>query len=107
MFSNIMNTVHDSYKESEMSTDDFIKIANKVSEKDLKTFIMQWLSRSDLPVVDIKAELLSENDEWQLQLTVNQTGEPYQFLTTIKIESGEHNIYKLSLVSGCFLNLSL
>jgi len=100
MFSRIMNTVHDSYKESEMSTVDFIKTANKVSGKNLEAFIMQWLSRSDLPVIDIKSELVFENDEWQLQLTVNQTGEPYQFLTTIMIESEEHNKYELLLIEG-------
>jgi len=90
-FSLIMNTIHDEFKEKEITTSNFIEIAENASKKSLSKFIMQWLERDDLPNPEINANIVEKNGSWILTLVVNQGPNEYHYLTTVEIETEEGN----------------
>jgi hypothetical protein len=90
-----MNTVHEKYREKEMSTENFISYANQISGKDLRSFINQWLNRDDLPGLQVKTSVTASDGKYKLQLEVDQVNEPYHFLCSVEILSGEKKTYKL------------
>jgi phospholipase B-like protein len=95
LFSNVMNKIHDKYREKEISTDDFIDIATDVSGKPLEEFINQWLIRSDLPDPQIESSVTEADSTWKIKLKIDQKNNPYHFFTTVQIECEEEIIHKL------------
>ena len=93
-FSKIMNRVHDRFREKEMTTKQFIGIAEKISGEVLSSFIMQWLNRDDLPEWVIEAHVDSTPAGWTLTLDVEQKGKPYHFLTTVAVETEKQNHWR-------------
>jgi hypothetical protein len=94
-FSRTMNAVHDHYRESEMSNSDFITTVENSSDEKLKSFILQWLERDDLPQIIINAEIDSIGDKWQIMLDVSQSGRPWHFLTSVKIVMERESIFHI------------
>ena len=95
VFSELMLTVHEKFREKEMSTENFISAANKISGKDLTSFINQWLKRDDLPNPEIKSVIASSDGKHKLQLEIEQPNKPYNFLSAVEIKSDGEKIYKL------------
>lgn len=95
VFSDLMFTLYKNYREKEMSTEDFISTANKLSGKDLSSFINQWLNRDDLPNLAIKSVVTNADGKSKLQLEVEQKNKPYNFFCTIELKSDNDKIYKL------------
>jgi len=91
VFSAVMNEIHNQFKEKPMTFKQAIAIAEKISSKPLDAFFMQWLERKDLPQITPKAEIQKQGDNWQINLSVKQTGKPFHFITTVavKTEKGE------------------
>ncbi|MCP5105058.1 MAG: hypothetical protein GY950_16845 [bacterium] len=88
IFSKVMNRVHDRFKEKPMTNRQFISIAEKAAKKSLKSFIMQWLERADLPQPKPFAEISGKAGEWEIALRVKQPKDGfYRFLTTVAIET--------------------
>jgi len=94
MFSKVMNKVHNKYREKEISSIDFINIAEDVSGKSLEEFITPWLNRSDLPNPQIESTITEADNKWKINLQVNQKN-PYHFFTTVQIECENEVIHKL------------
>jgi hypothetical protein len=79
--------VHNRYREKNIKTSDFIQLSRDVSDGEIKSFIEQWLTRDDLPKPQIQAEVKARNDQWEVNLQINQNGQPYHFLTSIRIDN--------------------
>ena len=95
VFSEFMLTVHEKFREKEMSTANFISFANQISGKDLSAFINQWLKQDDLPNPKIKSVLTSAEGKNKMQIEVEQINKSYNFLCAIEIKSNSEKIYKL------------
>lgn len=94
-FAKLMNTVHDRFANREMRTEDFAGIAKEVSGKDLGAFIAQWLERTGLP--DPAFEATKEKNPrggWDLTVVLHQSGSPWHFLSSVRIETAEKTIYE-------------
>ncbi len=95
VFSKVMNRVHDRFKEKPMTYGQFISIAEKVGKMKLKSFILQWLDRSDLPRPTPDASVKEQTGGWEVTLTVRQPeSNVYRFLTTLVIETGTSKTWK-------------
>ena len=94
-FAELMSTVHTQYRDKNMKTADFIRIARKVSNDDIKTFIEQWLTRDDLPELQIETGIEAVGDQWKINLRISQESLPYHFLTSIQIDSEEESKFEI------------
>ncbi|HEX2868988.1 MAG TPA: C45 family autoproteolytic acyltransferase/hydrolase [Ignavibacteriales bacterium] len=93
-FRKAMNKFHDTFKEKEITEKDFLSTVESVSGKKLDSFISQWISRSDLPELKVMASSSAESDGWNVTLTVNQSGKPYHFISTVMIETAKEQVWK-------------
>jgi len=91
LFSKIMNTVHDRFKEKPMTNRQLIDLWEKTAGKPLEPFIMQWLGRKTLPQIAVQSavEKTETEEGWKLNLDIRQTGEPYHFVTTVNVNTGK------------------
>jgi hypothetical protein len=87
VFFDVMSTTHDRFRGREMTTIQFIDVAEEVSGKVLAPFVRQWLDRTGLPqpVPSVEIEKVRRGG-WDLELTVDQEGVPYTFVTHLEIE---------------------
>lgn len=88
-FSNVMNAIHDRFKDQPVSTRQLITMAGIKAKRPLKAFFMQWLNRTDLPRINITGSANQAGGQWQVTLKVTQNGEPYHFITTVSIVAGD------------------
>ncbi len=86
-FSQFMNTIHDLYREKPVTNQNIIAEAEKIAGKPLKPFFTQWLERSDLPQITLSASTQQTDKVWKVTLDVKQAQTPFQFFTTIAIET--------------------
>ena len=75
------------FAKRKLSTENFISAANKISGKDLTSFINQWLKRDDLPNPEIKSIITGSDGGHKLQLEIEQLNKPYNFLCTVELKS--------------------
>ncbi len=52
-----MATAHERYRGSEMTTKEFVSVAEEVSGRELASFIGQWLERAGLPQVSAEGRV--------------------------------------------------
>jgi hypothetical protein len=95
LFSDVMNKVHDTYREKEMTTENFITIAEEVSGGEAESLIRQWIERDDLPEVSFSYSAFMENGRNKVNITLKQNNDPYHFLCAVKINTASNEIYKL------------
>ncbi|MCX6136297.1 MAG: hypothetical protein NTV54_02220 [Ignavibacteriales bacterium] len=100
IFSSVMNGVHSQYKEKPMKTAQFIASAEKLSGATLRPFVMQWLERDDVPSPSFIARSAQIDSGWQVTVTVKQPSVPYDFFTTVAIESAQKTKYFLTEISA-------
>ena len=99
-FSRVMNTIHDRYNGKDLSTKEFIARAEEISGKELKSFVMQWLERNDLPRPEPHASVVQTPEGWTVKLDVTQSGQPYVFTTTLSIATAREVRWEKVLVTG-------
>jgi hypothetical protein len=90
-FSRFMNTLHNRFKDKPMSNRQFMSLLKKVSGKSLEQVVMQWLERKTLPEVSLQAAVEKTGQGWALKLDVNQSGHPFRFITTLRIDTAKEN----------------
>lgn len=100
MFSKVMNKIHDTYMNKNISTDDVIDLAEEVSGQEVEELIEQWIERDDIPAFVVTATSEKIDASWKVTLKVNQKNDPYNFRTTVKIVSESGNDIKMVDVSG-------
>jgi hypothetical protein len=100
VFFEVMSTVHNRFRGHEMSTDQFLAVAEEVSGRDLTAFVGQWLERTGLPEVRPIAEVKRlRGGRWELQIAVEQGPEPYEFVTHLEVASGgQRSLHRLEIV---------
>ncbi|HSN55067.1 MAG TPA: hypothetical protein VLT32_10355, partial [Candidatus Sulfomarinibacteraceae bacterium] len=88
-FLEVMGAVHDRFAEREMTTSDFIAVAEEVSGEELDAFLRQWLERTGVPRLSPSVEVRElRRGGWELRLRVEQ-GEPaYRLLTHVEVAAG-------------------
>jgi len=95
VFSKVMTGVHSEFREKPMTTEAFISKAEALAARPLRSFVMQWLERDDLPSPAVKADVERDGDGWKVNLDVSQEGRPYDFLTTLGIKTGKGMQWRL------------
>jgi hypothetical protein len=101
VFFDVMAAAHDRYRGREMSTKEFLAVAEEVSGRELASFIGQWLNRAGLPRVQPTVEAKkARGGGWDLVLGVEQSGELYRFVTHLEVEAGENRSLHRVEVAG-------
>ncbi|MEE4273324.1 MAG: C45 family autoproteolytic acyltransferase/hydrolase [Thermoanaerobaculales bacterium] len=100
-FFRVMAEVHDRYAEREMSTADFVAVAEEVSGQPLGTFLGQWLEREGLPQLRPSVEVKPWKQQWKLRLRVDQDSEPYRLLTHVAVTAGgSRSLHRVEIGGG-------
>ena len=99
VFFDVMAAVHDRYRGREMSTEEFLAVAEEVSGRELASFIGQWLERSGLPELRPKVEAKkARGGGWDLVVGVEQSGEIYRFVTHLEVETeGSRSLHRIEV----------
>lgn len=84
-FAEIMNRIHDSFANKNVTNADIVKIIDEVAGAKVSDSVLQWLEREGLPALTVKAEAAKAGEEYELTFTVEQKGEPYAFTTVAKV----------------------
>jgi aminopeptidase N len=85
----ILKTYFNEYKYSSASTEDFIKIADRVSKKNLTLFFDQWLyTDSGELQIEYSWYIVNKNDEYELKLTIHQLNQfrTFEFMTDVEFQ---------------------
>ncbi len=93
-FTDIMNKIHTDFREKNITTEKIIEVAEKISGKSLKEFIMQWLERDDLPSLSVLPSIGQNAGKWNLKLKMNQEKNPYHFFATVAIDLEKERLIK-------------
>jgi hypothetical protein len=104
-FSKLMNTVHDRFKSSAMTTAQFTSLADKNGMK--STIIKQWLERDDLPEILPSVSVVRGSNGWIVELSVNQPGQAYAFATTVAIETAKNSVWQIVRVDSARQTFSI
>jgi hypothetical protein len=86
-FSQVMNAVHEQFRNRTMTSGDFIEKAEEVARKPLAAFVRQWIDRGDLPAVAATANVAPTDSGTFVTLDVVQEGNPYDFFATVAVET--------------------
>ncbi len=86
-FSKIMNEIHNTFKDKPVTNKQIVDTASRIAQKNLEPFFMQWLNRSDLPIIKPTPQLKKNGEQWQIDLQVHQDGQPYHFIAFVEIET--------------------
>ena len=100
VFFEVMAAAHARYRGSEMSTKQFLAVAEEVSGRELAAFIGQWLNRAGLPRVSPKVDVKkARGGGWDLAVGVEQSGELYRFVTHLEVEAGDNrSLHRIEVV---------
>jgi aminopeptidase N len=88
-----IQTYYTTYKGRNASTDDFMRVMEKVSNKDLSIFFNQWLYHSGQP--ELRGKWKYDLQKKILNITISQTQDfVFQFPLRIAIEGNSNTIFK-------------
>ncbi len=87
VFAHVMERIHSAFKGKPLSTAEFVRKASDISKMEVGPVVAQWLERDDLPDPVVRASASGEAGRWSVDLEVVQGGTPYNFLTTVSIET--------------------
>ncbi|MEZ4999184.1 MAG: hypothetical protein R2744_03350 [Bacteroidales bacterium] len=81
---------YDRYQNGNALTDDFVRVMEEVSGAELDSFFSQWLTRPDLPRIELKWAYNRSRGEVTITIGQTQDGEPFGFNTEVQLmtESG-------------------
>ena len=85
LFKVLIRTYYDRYKGKNAETEDFRKVAEDVSQKNMRSFFKQWLYTPDIPQLNIQRELNEKTNELSVTITQLQN-EVFQFPLEFRIE---------------------
>jgi hypothetical protein len=87
LFLKLMDDVHRQFREKPLTTAQFVKRSSEMAAMSLESFVAQWLDRDDLPDPTVHASVSKLGEEWKVDLEVLQQGTPYEFSTTVALET--------------------
>jgi aminopeptidase N len=97
-FFNGLRSYYTTYRDSNASSDDFLRSLEKTSGQDLVPHFNQWLHRPGHPFFELEWEY--DSDLKQVELEVVQIGPPFDFPLEVGIvdeKSGELQIHQLQI----------
>lgn len=104
-FVGVMNAVHTRFREKPMTTAQFVAVAEEISGTSVKSVIMPWLDRDDLPALTVTASAARADSAsgkgagaatgWTIALDVRQTGSPYIFTASVAITTEKSVVWRL------------
>jgi len=101
VFLEAMTAVHDRFRGQEITTDQFLQVAEEVSGESIESFVGQWLDRVGLPrPVPTVAVKKAHRGGWSLELNVAQEGVPYRFVTHLEVEVDGERLLRRVEVDG-------
>jgi aminopeptidase N len=77
------------YRDRNATTEDFRRVMEEVSGKELSTFFDQWLKRAGSPVVEGTWTYDSESHQIKVEMTQTQSGEAYRLPIELEVTLGE------------------
>ena len=89
LFKVLIRTYYDCYKGKNAETEDFRKVAEGVSQKNMGPFFKQWLYTPGIPELNIQEEFNQKTNELSLTITQLQK-ELFQFPLEFEIEPATH-----------------
>jgi hypothetical protein len=104
-YSNLMNAIHDRFKNSPLTTAQFISAVEKAGIDD--GIVRQWLEREGLPAPGVSAEVLRGADGWAVRLSIVQNGQTYAFATTVAIETAKNTYWQVVRVDSAKQTLNI
>lgn len=108
LFSKLMNNIHTRFREKPMTTENFVTAAEKIAKKPMQPFIMQWLSRRDLPDPGVKVVKTAQaGEKWEIDLLVTRGVNPYHFFTTAAVKTAQGTFWRKIEISGSEKKVSL
>jgi len=87
-FLDLMRTVHERFGRREMTTGDFVSVAEEVSGAEVAPWVRQWIEREGLPQVRPSVEVRQRRGAWEVTVRADQQGEPYRLVTHVEIAAG-------------------
>jgi hypothetical protein len=99
-FMEMMSAFHRTFREKPMTTAQFVAVAVEAGGKEIRPFIMQWLERPDLPDPRVTASSTAIPGGYRVTINVHQEGTPYDFITSVALQSAETKIWKPVRVHG-------
>ncbi|RPJ57681.1 MAG: hypothetical protein EHM23_19760 [Acidobacteria bacterium] len=105
-FAEVMNAVHDEFREKPMTTDAFIAKAEAVAKRELAPFIRQWVDREDLPAPEAKATTVRSGEGWTVKLSVTQKATTFDFLTTVGVQTDKQVSWRVVHVGPAGVQVS-
>jgi hypothetical protein len=94
VFAGVMNAVHARYAGKPMTTSQFVAVVEEVGGKPVKSLVLPWLERDDLPAVSVSASTSGTN----ITLKITQAGITYPFAATVEILTEKGSEWKLVTV---------
>ncbi len=80
---------------------DFVEEATRAAGRDVAPFLSQWTERTGLPDPEVKVSAAADGKkEWVVRVEVLQKGTPYHFFTTVTVEAGGKEWWRLVEVKG-------
>jgi aminopeptidase N len=80
-----MQAYYRRYRDGNASTDDFRKVMEEASGRDLRGFFVQWLTRSGCPKLDVTWRYDSARKAVALTMRQAQPGEPYSLTLDVEV----------------------
>lgn len=94
------------YKGQNASTDDFMRVMEKVSKKNLEQFFKQWLYTAGHPVLNVRWKY--DINKKVINIAINQTQNfIFQFPLQIAIQNGSNTIFKNIYVRNRAISISI
>lgn len=93
-FAQMMNKMHDQYQQKNITTAQFIQLAESSTGVKLKEMIDAWINRDDLPGIKAEYKVESSDSLHRLRVSIQQTGKPYPLMTSVCIKTATTMIWK-------------
>jgi len=100
VFLKAMNAVHSQYAGKDISTDAFLSTLGRAANRDLSSFVSQWIDREGLPDVSPTVGVKKAGGKWRVTIETKQTASPYHFITTVAVDAGDERVLRPMEVSG-------
>lgn len=85
VFHQVIRTYYNRFKEKNAITDDFKKVAEEISGKNLDQFFTQWLYTGGIPKLDIRWSYLEKEKKISVTVSQLQAAGPFQFPLDIRV----------------------
>ena len=100
-FTRVIRTYYSRFRNQTAVTDDFRRVAEEISQRDLAIFFHQWLYRPDLPQLGMEWSYNSRRKEVEVTVRQVQEGDPFSINVEVEVTAaGRRSVEVVELGSG-------